>query len=329
MEINIDTNVVAITGPTDTGKSSILRALRWAALNKPSGIGHMRDGCDTVDVGVRLEDDTQVKRSRSKKNNSYLTKHGGEVSRFDAIGSDVPESVAQVFNVGSENFQGQHDPPFWFTMSAGEVAKELNKIVDLSTIDEVAASLASKIRKKKAEVGVWKEQVAVDEQEVKKLQYVDEMVDGCSTLEMLSDKALVLCKEVDELNDVCRVAANAQEMVSKKTEIINDAKSVLKSGVMFFDAIAVHGLLEAIIERGAKLSICAGREIPDMTELIECQKLSRKLQRLKDGLSTMIDKIIDTKADLLFDGGKLMLAETDLQSQLDGMCPICGGAYNG
>ena len=85
LDINIDTKVVAITGPTDTGKSSVLRALRWATMNKPSGIGHIRDGCDQVEVTVKLDDGTQIKRSRSKTKNSYLIKRDGVVNRFDVV----------------------------------------------------------------------------------------------------------------------------------------------------------------------------------------------------------------------------------------------------
>jgi len=188
LSINIDSNVLAITGPTDTGKSSILRALKWVATNRPLGMGYIRNGCDRVDVSMRV-DGVSVKRSRSKDQNSYQLKVNGKRSIFEAIGTDVPEFIEKLLNLGPENFQGQHDPPFWFSLSGSDVAKALNRIVDLSAIDEVAAYLSNELRGQKKVVELFSKRKEDTEEEMKRLEFVSKLTEDYDYLtECLSKK---------------------------------------------------------------------------------------------------------------------------------------------
>ena len=149
LRLKLDESIVAITGQSDVGKSSVLRALRWLATNRPRGDGFVRDGGERTSVKIRVDGKT-VERVRGKGENTYTV--DGKV--LEAFGTDVPEEIANLLNLGPENFQGQHDPPFWFCLTAGEVAKQLNKIVDLELIDQATARIATKLRKCKARVEV-------------------------------------------------------------------------------------------------------------------------------------------------------------------------------
>ena len=57
--------------------------------------------------------------------------YGVEGKTYEAFGNDVPPAVSKLLGLAEVNFQGQHDAAFWFGLSPGQLAKELNKIVDL------------------------------------------------------------------------------------------------------------------------------------------------------------------------------------------------------
>ncbi len=128
-------------GESDGGKSSVVRAIRWLALNRPTGKAFIRHGCKRVRVNLLAE--KRVQRTKGKTENTC--KVDGNV--LAAVGKEVPDAVKALLNLGSLNFQCQHDPPFWLTISPGDVAKELNEVINLSLIDRCMAILRSQARK--------------------------------------------------------------------------------------------------------------------------------------------------------------------------------------
>ena len=143
--------VTTIVGASDRGKSSVTRALRWAVTNKPGGQEFIRHGTKQARVRIELDGDVIVSRTRSKSENAYTLRTAEAKAEFKAFGTGVPDEVATALNLGELNFQQQHDAPFWFTLSAPDVARKLNDVVDLSLIDDVLEHLAGRMRGTRAE----------------------------------------------------------------------------------------------------------------------------------------------------------------------------------
>jgi len=131
-QVKLDPLVTTIIGPSDTGKSSIIRALRWAALNKPAGDSFIRKGAKGATVAVEI-DEQRIVRGRGTGGNMYFL--GDE--EFKAFGNGLPQPIQDHLNLEDFNFQGQHDPPYWFCLSSGQVSRELNRIVNLDKIDSI------------------------------------------------------------------------------------------------------------------------------------------------------------------------------------------------
>jgi DNA repair exonuclease SbcCD ATPase subunit len=147
--------ITVFVGPTDAGKSGAFRALRWACTNRPGGTAFIRSGAKVVKVVVTSGSGT-VGRVRGRRNTYTL---GG--MRYAAFGlGKVPDAVAKVLNVGEVNFQGQHDGPFWFCLSPGQVSRELNQIVSLDLIDRALALAAQGVRQSKSVAGVTEQRLA-------------------------------------------------------------------------------------------------------------------------------------------------------------------------
>ena len=103
-KLDFDPGVNIIAGPSDSGKSAVIRAINWAINNKPSGDGHVRrGGGDVCSVRLDFSDGDDFIRFRSKKENSYIK--NGKV--FKALRTDVPNEISEVHKFGPYNISSQ------------------------------------------------------------------------------------------------------------------------------------------------------------------------------------------------------------------------------
>jgi exonuclease SbcC len=136
-KLDFSPSITSITGPSDRGKSAVLRAIRWICLNDISGNAFIRQGAKRARVKL-LAGKHKIVRSRSETGNSYFL----DSQRFKAFGSSVPDPIEKALPMSDLNFQGQHDGPFWFSKTAGEVSRQLNSIIDLKVIDTSLANVS-------------------------------------------------------------------------------------------------------------------------------------------------------------------------------------------
>jgi len=129
-----------IIGETDSGKSAILRALKWVLYNKPNGSGFRSSWGGETRVSIYIDDNVLI-RGRGTSNYYQLND-----TQLTAFGSNVPEVVQQVTRFADINFQSQMDAPFLLSMSSGQVAQFLNEIASLSIIDTKLNSINSMVR---------------------------------------------------------------------------------------------------------------------------------------------------------------------------------------
>ena len=128
--LEFDPGVNVIVGSSDSGKTAILRALRWLLTNRPGGDSFRSNwGGDTI-VNLHTEEGI-IKRSKTAKDNMYVLNN----QEFKAMGMDVPEEVKLLLNMNEVNLQGQLDAPFLLSNSSGEVAQYFNQIIQLDVID--------------------------------------------------------------------------------------------------------------------------------------------------------------------------------------------------
>lgn len=156
LEIKFSPTITTIKGPTDRGKSSVLRALRWVCLNDLGGSDFIREGAASTSVLVRVEQGEHIwelERTKGGRVNTYLL----DEEEFVAFGQTVPKDVADLLRVSDINFQAQHDGPFWFNESQVEVSRRLNAVVDLSIIDTCLSNIANMVRTASTRVDLCKE----------------------------------------------------------------------------------------------------------------------------------------------------------------------------
>lgn len=210
LELRFDPGVTVITGATNRGKSAIIRALTWVTRNEPTGEAFIRHGKSEAVVGLRVDDRT-ILRSRTRSGDSSYKLDG---KPFKALRGDVPKEIADVLKLSPLNFQAQHDSPFWFSASPGEVSRRLNEVIDLSIIDTALAKVASKVRHNKAVVDVSKERLEAARAEMKELEFAVELDEDLKRVEAIHESHNTAGEQLHALHELIQEASQAKVLAT-------------------------------------------------------------------------------------------------------------------
>lgn len=133
-----------ILGDNASGKSAMRRGLKWVMENKPTGTSFIHwDYPDDKPCEVTIEYNSHVitrRRSRDSKINSYVL----DGKTLTAFGAKVPDEVQAVFNMDDTNLEQQKAPYFLISESAPAIARRLNKLTNLESIDKAFTSVRGK-----------------------------------------------------------------------------------------------------------------------------------------------------------------------------------------
>lgn len=183
--------LTVITGPTDSGKSAIIRGMKWALYNQPQGDDFRRVGCDFVEVAL-VTDHGTVTRRRAATVNRYIV-NGQPLEGF---GRDVPLEVQEVTGVrpvrlGDQvilaNLAGQLDAPFLGSSISGPVrARILGLLAGTEVIDRAARDLGTDIYRDRQEAKRLESEVASLRQQVTQYDHLPRLAAAIARLRELA-----------------------------------------------------------------------------------------------------------------------------------------------
>lgn len=140
--IDFDPHVTTIVGPSDVGKSAVIRALQWLFANQPLGDSFIRHGTNVTSVMLDA-DGHKITRRKGGSINEY-TIDDKVYKSFRTLPPDPATAITQHKN--DLTFQSQHDAPFWFSSTAGQVGRALNAVTDMNVMDESLSAVGSELR---------------------------------------------------------------------------------------------------------------------------------------------------------------------------------------
>lgn len=182
LEIRFGKRITIISGPSDIGKSTCLRALYWICCN-PKG-KNARKGATFSEIELEV-DGTTIKRHQGKNTNYYQL----DGKSYKAVGGKpIPEKIAHILQMDEINFQAQFDPLFWISLGASQLSKELNQIINLEVIDQSLSNISSTLRKTKMEKTVCEERLKEGKDKLKKLVWVKKCSQDLHHLQSLQQK---------------------------------------------------------------------------------------------------------------------------------------------
>lgn len=152
-EIDFSQGLNVFVGPSDSGKSAILRALRWVLFNQPRGTDFIRSGASKCRVSLTLTDGTEIIRVRGASVNRYILRTpDGEEKVFEGWGTGVPPEIAEAHQIQPVkldqkeiyvHFGTQLESPFLLFESAQNKAKTIGRISGAHLIDNALKKTGS------------------------------------------------------------------------------------------------------------------------------------------------------------------------------------------
>jgi DNA repair protein SbcC/Rad50 len=143
--------LTVVTGPTGSGKSAVIRALRLLGFNA-RGTAYVTTGAGTATVVAGDPDEgwvAGISRSTGRGGDAYRLRAAGDVQTYTKLAGQVPEDVSRVLRLRDINFAAQHDVPYLLGAAGTEVARTLGELTNVSLVLGAAAE-AGRRRKEAA-----------------------------------------------------------------------------------------------------------------------------------------------------------------------------------
>jgi DNA repair protein SbcC/Rad50 len=277
-----------VTGPTGSGKSAVLRALRTLCFNG-RGTSYIRRGTKTCTMMMLDDQGLGVALVRGGRgSDSYVLDVLGQQKTFTKLGGDVPEAVSRCLGISPLNFASQFDAPYLLGESAGAVARTLGQLTNVTLVFE-AARETTRIK------GRLADQLKDREVELEQLRQ-----QACQFIGMQDRQAAVSVAE-----EAWQRAVLAQSRASRLRVLagaVQAAQAVLDQAGAAVREVPSLEVLEAVLARHARLSY-----------LIEAYASGRQAHLSAD-------------SDVASSGERILGLEREHQRLLTeaGQCPTCG-----
>jgi len=280
--------VNVIVGDTDSGKSAVIRALRWVTTNSPSGDAFRSwDGGDTS-VSIRLENEDIIKRTKGTENKYVF----GEM-KFTGIGTDVPAPIKEAINMNDTNLQVQLDSPFLLSNTSGEVAKFFNRIANLDKIDSGQKNVKSWMHTIVQAIKVNDAVIADNETKIESTKFIYKLEIDLEVLEANKHKVQKLYQRADNLRNLVTAAKNVnaellkldhwagmEVLVTKITDLYAEATFAKESKGMLLELVKKIDNTTSTITKFEKIKKADHLVTTLITSLASLKQLTNKQERL-------------------------------------------------
>jgi exonuclease SbcC len=217
--LKLSEGINVITGPSDAGKSAINRSIRWVVTNRPQGVDCLNWTTKKAEVTI-----DQVTKSRTRSKHFYKV----DGKTYKAFKHEVPGEVQRKLNLSEINFQGQHQSYFLIADSPGQVARELNKISDLTLIDQAIKGGKHKAREAKAKIEIYEEQIGDWENSAELNQWSQDALNDLAVLDKVEAEITALSESIRSLTKVLNDIEEARVLVKSLWPARKDLQTVEK-----------------------------------------------------------------------------------------------------
>jgi len=223
--------VNVIVGDTDSGKSTIIRAIKLVTKNRPSGDDFISDFVDQSVVRnkkskksaiVKLNvDGNIIKRVKGKNNLYYLGKE-----KYKAFGQSVPDKISDILNISEINIQNQLDLPFLLCSNSGEVARYFNKIIKLDVIDRALKNIDNRLKSDNRSLSEYKKSKKRLEKRLEEYEWLDNADNELIKLERIKGSISKNKGLVSEIISIIKGIGELKKDRSKFHKLVKAKKSM-------------------------------------------------------------------------------------------------------
>jgi exonuclease SbcC len=166
----------AILGPSDNGKSAILRAIRWALYSEPRGADFVRSGARECRVTVEMSDGVEIvrelllnKAGTGGRNRYILRRPGEEPQVFEGFGAEVPLEIIKAHGMPPVildkdkrvmlNLGTQLESPFLLAETGSLRARAVGRLLGVHVVDAADRSTQRDLKELRRQAKALQEQV--------------------------------------------------------------------------------------------------------------------------------------------------------------------------
>ncbi|KYG34987.1 AAA family ATPase [Alkalihalobacillus trypoxylicola] len=144
--IEFDKGLNVLVGQSDSGKTAIIRAIRWVLFNQPRGTDFIRVGANFARVTIVFENNVTIIRERTSSKNRYMIKESEKEDLIlEGFGIHVPKEVVEAHGMLPLRVDRDHelnlhlsqqlDGPFLLEQTGSIRAKTIGRISGAHYLD--------------------------------------------------------------------------------------------------------------------------------------------------------------------------------------------------
>lgn len=331
--------VTIIVGPSSSGKSSLIRALRGLILNYISSskakkyITHFKDN---LEVDLQLDDKIEYSWIKDSKNTLYKIKdlETKEEQEFEKSGNDDLESICDKagiefpFVIRDKKLLNTHTEkdgmPFPFDLNDTELFKVFEELYNVSSSGIIFKYMKSLETKTNSEVKTVKEQIETDKNKIEKIIDLEDKyeVEKLEELKLRAEKVQAgmigidediktaarnnkTCKIIKEFLDTTPYLENAEAKLNKALTIYNESKDIAKD----IRIINSNNKIEQINVYKKEFNTALISEYNDLSsDYNKAKSLNNELKLSQEEIDELLEQQKEIKEEL---------AKVDI-------CPLCG-----
>jgi len=248
--VDLSPGVNVVIGPSDSGKTALVRSLRWLFFNLPVG----EEFRSTWGGDSRVEalfSDGKVYRAKTNSENIY----GLNGEEFKAFGRGVPEPVSEFLNVSRINLLGQYDPPFMIGWTPGERGEFINRIANFEAIDRGIKVANQVLRTERSDIKSLKAELQRTEEDRAGLPDIEGMEEGLEALEEKSRQLQAAVSRKVDLADLVAELEKAAKGLDRFSTILSHEAPItrlLELEKQHEDLVALADDLEEVLHGAAQ-----------------------------------------------------------------------------
>jgi len=315
--IDLSPGLNIITGTSDHGKSSIIRAVRWFLLNRLKKgpklyRSYSAKAPEAMSVRLVFSDGVDIERHSSPAMNAYIMNNDYD-NPLKAIRSDIPAEVISAVRMNSVNIEGQHDKYFLLEDTPGHVAIKFNDVVGLEEMDDCMSESTSDIASSKKDLKVCKSKLDGLLEQLETLDWITEAIPELENLQILETRRTALNTKIPEVEKLIMeivIIENSLKQIEDFTSLDSKLSNLENLNICISK---IELLLASINSVRINLDACnAFLTIEDFYSELKKQNIRKKiLDQNISTISTLISNIKNLEIRLL-DLGDIVTQDVEL-----------------
>lgn len=147
----------ALVGPSNNGKTAIIRAIVWCLYNEPKGTDFIKEGEKFASVTLKMSNGLNITRRRTNSDTGYYEIEDtstNQTTRYAKFGTSIPTEVMNAHqmpkvtvakDIVSLNVAKQLDGAFMLSMSGADRAAAIGKITKTDIVDNAILTVSKDI----------------------------------------------------------------------------------------------------------------------------------------------------------------------------------------